>query len=52
MVDIDDRGAKVQLCTEAVITRLPVDGLDLGQRVDLRLAEADPERRLTRFEPA
>jgi exoribonuclease R len=52
VVDIDDRGAKVQLCTEAVITRLPVDGLDLGQRVDLRLTEADPKRRLTRFEPA
>ena len=50
VVDIDDRGAKVQLCTEAVITRLPVDGLDLGQRVDLRLTEAVPARRTTRFE--
>ena len=50
VVDIDDRGAKVQLCTEAVITRLAVDGLDLGQRVDLRLTQADPARRLTRFD--
>jgi exoribonuclease R len=50
VVDIDDRGAKVQLCTEAVITRLAIDGLDLGQRVDLRLTEANPARRLTRFE--
>jgi len=52
VVDIDDRGAKVQLCTEAVITRLAVDGLDLGQRVDLRLTEADPARRIARFELA
>jgi exoribonuclease R len=49
VVDIDDRGARVQLCAEAVITRLPVDGLDLGQRVDLRLTEANPAIRLTRF---
>lgn len=52
VVDIDDRGAKVQLCTEAVITRLAVDGLDLGQRVDLKLTEADPVRRISRFELA
>lgn len=50
VVDLDDRGAKVQLCTEAVITRLPVKGLDLGQRVHLRLTQADPARRLSRFE--
>ena len=50
VVDMDDRGAKVQLCTEAVITRLAEDGLDLGQRVDLRLTQADTAQRITRFD--
>jgi exoribonuclease R len=49
VVDIDDRGAKVQLCSEAVVTRLPVDGLELGQAIDLELVEDDPVRRLSRF---
>lgn len=50
VVDIDERGAKVQLCTEVVVTRLPVDGLDLGQQVMLQLVEDIPARRLIRFE--
>ncbi len=49
VVDIDERGAKVQLCKEVVVTRLPVDGLDLGQAVTLELVEDDPGRRLMRF---
>jgi exoribonuclease R len=52
VVDIDERGAKVQLCTEVVVTRLPVDGLDLGQEVTLELVEDVPARRLVRFELA
>ena len=52
VIDIDDRGAKAQLCTEPVITRIAADGLDFGQRVDLRLAEANPARRTARFELA
>ncbi len=49
VIDIDYRGAKAQLCSEAVVTRLPVDGLELGQRVMLDLAEVDPARQLARF---
>ena len=52
VVDIDDRGAKAQLCSEAVVTRLPVDGLKLGQQLDLQLVDANPSRRETRFELA
>jgi exoribonuclease R len=49
VIDVDDRGAKAQLCADAVVTRLPVDGLELGQQVMLDLVEVDPVRRLARF---
>ena len=49
VTDIDQRGARVQLCELPVITRVAEDGLSLGDQVSLRLTEADPARRLTRF---
>ena len=49
VIDVDDRGAKAQLCSEAVVTRLPADKLGLGQQVMLDLVEVDPARRLARF---
>ena len=49
VTDIDERGARIQVCDPAVITRIPVDGLEIGEAVRLRLEEADPARRLTRF---
>jgi exoribonuclease R len=49
VTDIDDRGARIQLAIPAVITRVAVDGLAIGQAVRLRLEDADPQRRLTRF---
>ncbi|HEX5239004.1 MAG TPA: RNB domain-containing ribonuclease [Sphingomicrobium sp.] len=49
VTDIDDRGARIQIATPAVITRIPVNGLTIGEPVRLRLEEADPVRRLTRF---
>ena len=49
VIDIDDRGPKVQLCAEAVVTRIAADGLALGQQVELELVEDDPARRLVRF---
>jgi exoribonuclease R len=49
VTDIDDRGAQVQLADPAVITRVPVNGLAVGESVRLRLEEADPARRLARF---
>ena len=49
VTDIGERGARIQLCEAAVITRVPVNGLAIGDAVRLRLDEADPTRRLTRF---
>lgn len=49
VVEIDDRGARVQLCGEPVLTRIPAQGLELGQPVQLKLTEDDPSRRLMRF---
>lgn len=52
VTDIDERGARIQIADPAVITRVGVDGLELGESVRLRLKEADPARRLARFELA
>ena len=49
VTDIDQRGARIQLCDPAVVTRVPANGLEVGSSVRLRLDEADPSRRLTRF---
>ncbi len=50
VTEIDMRGAKVQLCNEPVLTRLPGDGLSAGDAITLKLTEAIPSRRLSRFE--
>ncbi len=52
VIALDDRGAKIQLCDDAVVTRIAADGLSPGERVELKLTEASPERRLSRFELA
>jgi exoribonuclease R len=49
VTDIDQRGARIQLADPAVITRVPVNELQLGQSVMLRLDEVDPSRRVSRF---
>ena len=49
VTDIDERGARIQLTDPAVITRIPVNGMAVGDSVRLRLEEADPTRRLARF---
>ncbi|MFL6736865.1 MAG: RNB domain-containing ribonuclease [Sphingomonas sp.] len=49
VTDMDQRGARIQLQDPAVITRVPVNGLEIGTSIRLRLEEADPVRRLTRF---
>jgi exoribonuclease R len=46
------RGAQVQLADPAVITRVPGAGLAIGDTVQLRLDEANPAVRLTRFSRA
>ncbi|HVE02099.1 MAG TPA: RNB domain-containing ribonuclease [Sphingomicrobium sp.] len=49
VTDIDRRGARIQLSDPAVITRVPPNGTEVGDPITLRLEEADPLRRLTRF---
>jgi exoribonuclease R len=49
VIAVDDRGAKIQLCKDAVVTRIAADGLSPGEQVELTLTEASPERRLSRF---
>ncbi len=49
VTEIDPRGAKLQLCSEPVMTRLHADGLAAGDELRLRLTEVNPTRRLTRF---
>ncbi|HWC55356.1 MAG TPA: RNB domain-containing ribonuclease [Sphingomicrobium sp.] len=49
VTDIDQRGARIQIADPAVITRVPVNGLAIGESVKLRLNEVDPSRRLARF---
>jgi exoribonuclease R len=49
VTDIDQRGARIQIADPAVITRVPVNGLVIGESVKLRLDEVDPSRRLARF---
>jgi exoribonuclease R len=49
VTDIDQHGARIQIRNPAVITRVPANGLQVGAAVGLRLEEADPSRRLTRF---
>lgn len=53
VTDIDrKRGARIQVCDPAIITRVPPEGLQIGAPVRLILDEADPARRLTRFSVA
>ncbi|WP_240913838.1 hypothetical protein [Sphingomonas sp. HDW15A] len=49
VTDLDQRGARIQLCDLPVITRVAEDSLALGDRVFVRLTEVDPVRRLARF---
>jgi len=52
VVDVSSDGGVVQLREPAVRARCAGDGLPLGQRVDVRLAEADPQRRTVLFKLA
>jgi exoribonuclease R len=50
VVDEDQRGVSVQLVDPAVLTRVDARHVDPGDDVDVRLVEADPDARTTRFE--
>ena len=52
VTDIDERGARIQLCCLPVIARVAANGAETGDRVEVRLVSADIDRRELRFEPA
>jgi exoribonuclease R len=47
--DVDDRGVRIQLCALPVVARLAEPGIAAGERLRVRLVEADPSRRAITF---
>jgi exoribonuclease R len=52
VTDVDERGARIQLCKLPVIARVATDGAETGDEIEVRLVSADTDRRELRFEPA
>lgn len=52
VTDIDERGARMQLCDLAVVARVSANAVQPGDPLQVELVEADPARRLVRFVPA
>ena len=50
VTDLDERRARIQLCKLPVIARVAANGAETGDRVEVRLVSADPDRRELRFE--
>ena len=50
ITDQAENGARIQLCDEPVVARLPAPGLLPGTRLSVRLASADTTRRTVQFE--
>lgn len=49
VTDVDERGARIQLCDMPVVARVDSTGLSPGAAVNLTLIAADPEKRLITF---
>ena len=49
VTDVDQRGTRLQLCDEPIVTRVDADGVEPGDAVEVRLVEVDVGRRITRF---
>jgi exoribonuclease R len=47
--EVDERGVRIQLCDLPVVARVPADGVEAGQGLEVRLVEADPETRTVAF---
>ena len=52
VTDVDERGARIQLCRLPVIARVAANGAGTGEQVEVRLLSADIDRRELRFERA
>lgn len=49
VTDVDERGARIQLSSPAVVARIKANGLKPGDELTVRLDSADPETRSVRF---
>lgn len=49
VTDLDDRGARIQLCDLPVVTRVATQGLNVGAEIDVRLGEVDTQRGAASF---
>ena len=50
VTDIDERGARIQLCDRAVVARVAAHRVASGDDLRVKLVEVDPIKRLLRFE--
>jgi exoribonuclease R len=49
VTDIDQRGARIQLCSLPVVARVDAHAVETGDKLSVRLVSADPDRRELRF---
>jgi exoribonuclease R len=49
VTDVDQRGARIQLCSLPVVARVDAEGVQTGDELEVELVSADPERRELRF---
>lgn len=49
VTEVDDRGARIQLCDLPVAARVAAEGAEAGDRLRVELVEADPESRTITF---
>ena len=52
ITDVDERGARIQLCEFPVVARIDTQDAEPGQELDVRLDAVDALRRELRFSPA
>lgn len=50
VTDVDDRGARMQLCAVPVVARVAAPGAEPGDALTVRLVAADPDQRLVTFQ--
>ncbi|HEX8125250.1 MAG TPA: RNB domain-containing ribonuclease [Allosphingosinicella sp.] len=48
--EVDGRSVRIQLSDLPVVARMSAEGSEAGQRLKVRLVEADPDRRIAKFE--
>ena len=48
--DIDERGARMQLCELPVVARVTAHKVEVGERLVVRLTAADPAQGTAQFE--